>query len=214
MNMVLTEDQVVNIAQQIRRCPTITLARAFTRAYRDWAGQTQYLRISIPGATQANIRQYALGDDPYLEITAVLAMQGSQTTGGHLQLWPIGTSDSSQWDPNMPTGMPVRYCYVPQAQVALDPVPKQVYDLLITAIVQPKEGAEQVPVDGLTRYRSNIEAGALGYLYNVKGQPWSDPNQAMLNMRVFQTGVNNARADVQRAFNTGSVRVRPRPLFR
>jgi hypothetical protein len=214
MNMVNVNDQVANLAQIVQRCPTITLARAFARAYRDWACQSQYLRLAIAGATVADTRQYDLGSDPYLDIVAVRAVSGSQVIGGQLQQWPIVTSDSSQWDPNMPAGMPVRYCYIPQAQIALDPLPNGVYNLLVTVIVQPKEDAVQIPQSGLVKYRSAVEAGALSYLYCIPKQPWTNPIESVRRQKEFQAGVSNAKAEVQRSFNTGSVRVRPRPFVR
>jgi hypothetical protein len=214
VNYVAVEDQIVNIAQIIRRCPTITLTRAFGRAYRDWAMQTQYIRTPIAGVTVSGTRQYDLGSDPYLEIVGVLAIQGSQLVGSVIQYWGLVTSDSTLWNPNVGVNRPVRYCYVPQAQIALDPVPNDVYDLLVSAIVQPKENAAQIPEIGLTKYRTGIEAGALAYLHAVPGQPWSNPVQAEARRREFQSCVNNAKAEVQRGFNTGSVRARPRAFVR
>jgi hypothetical protein len=210
MNFVDSDDQLVSIAQIVRRCPTITLRRAFTRAYRDWAGQTQYLRVAITGATVGGQALYSLGSDPYVEITAILAIQGSFLNGSSTQYWPMAPSDSSMWNPAVNNDQPLRYCYVPQAQFALNPTPDAVYDLTVTAIVQPKENAAQVPETGLTKYRSGIEAGALGYLLSLPGQVWTNPVEAERNRRAFQASINNARADVQRAFNTGSVRTRRR----
>lgn len=218
MNMVDTFDQLVNIAQVVRKCPTITLARAFTRAYRDFANQSQYLKTLVSGATVADQRQYALGNDPFLDIVGIAGMQGSQDPGQGIQYWPIVPSDPTLWDPNLSvnvsTTMPVRYAYIPQAQFALDPIPKQVYDLVVSVIVQPKEGAAQVPSDGLTKYSNEIEAGALAYLLMIPGQAWTNPAQAAMQQRVFQSGISNAKADVQRSYNNGSVRVRPRPFMR
>lgn len=218
MNMVDTYDQLVNIAQVVRKCPTITLARAFTRAYRDFANQSQWLRLNVAGVTVVDQRQYSLGNDPTLDIIGISGMQGSQDPGNGIQYWPIVPSDPTLWDPNLSTNtsttMPVRYAYVPQAQFMLDPTPKQVYNLTVGIIVQPKEGASQVPQSALLKYSNEIEAGALAYLLTVPGMPWTNPVESERQRRVFQSGINNAKADVQRAFNNGSVRVRPRPFMR
>lgn len=214
MNMVDTYDQLVNIAQIVRKCPTITLARAFTRAYRDFANQSQWLRLDVTGSTVVDQVEYALGSDPYLEITAISGMQGSETINGNTQFWVISPSDSSTWDPNLSANTsaarPVRYQYLPQAQFALDPTPKAVYGLTVGVIVQPKENAARVPESALQKYRASIEAGALAYLLTLPGMPWTNPVESERQRRVFQSGINNAKADVQRSFNTGSVRVRPR----
>ena len=213
MNYVDSDDQLVSIAQIVRRCPTITLRRGFTRAYRDWAGQTQYLRVAITGSTVENQALYDLGSDPYVEITAIFAMSGTDNSTTPAQTWALGAVDSSLWNPNINTDQPLRYCYVPQAQFALNPTPDAVYGLTVTAIVQPKEGAAQVPEAGLTKYRSGIESGALGYLLSLPGQAWTNPVEAERHRRAFQASVNHARAEVQRGFNTGSVRTRPRAFI-
>jgi hypothetical protein len=214
MNYVATEDQIVNIAQIIRRCPTFTLTRAYSRAYRDWAMQTQYLRVPIQGATVANQAQYDLGTDPYVEIVAIAAMQASILNGTRMQYWALAPSDSSSWNPNTNPQMPRRYCYVPHAQFAINPTPEQVYNLLVTVIVQPKENAASLPETGLTKYRAGIEAGALAYLHALPGQAWTNPNEVLRRQREFQSSISNARAEVQRAFNTGSVRARPRSFVK
>ena len=213
MNMVDTFDQLVNIAQVCRKCPTITLRRAYVRALREWCQQTQWLRTAVSGFTIADARQYSLGNDPYLDVIGVFAMQGSQSQSQGIQYWPIVPSDSGQWDPNMQPGMPVRFQYLPEAQFAVDPLPNAVYGLLITLIVQPKEGATQIPEAPLLKYSNEIEAGALSYLLAVPGQPWSDPLKAAQNEKVFRSGISNGKAEVQRNYNVGSQRIRPRQFI-
>ena len=213
MNMVDTFDHLVNVAQVCRKCPTITLRRAYVRALRDWYKQTQWLRTAVSGATVADSRQYSLGNDPYLDVIGVFAMQGSQSQSQGIQYWPIVPSDSGQWDPNMNPGMPVRYQDLAEAQFAVDPLPNDAYDLLITMIVQPKEATEQIPEAPLLKYSNTIEAGALAYLLAVPGQPWSDRQEAVKQANVFRSGVSNGKAEAQRNFNVGSQRIRPRQFL-
>ena len=213
MNMVDTFDQLVNVAQVCRKCPTITLRRAYVRALREWCQQTQWLRTAVSGSTTADARQYSLGNDPYLDVIGVFAMQGSQSQSQGIQYWPIVPSDSGQWDPNMQPGMPVRFQYLPEAQFAVDPLPDAVYGLLITLIVQPKEGATQIPEAPLLKYSNEIEAGALSYLLAVPGQPWSNPGEAVAQGKAFRAGISNGKAEAQRNYNVGSQRVRPRQFL-
>lgn len=215
MNYVDSDDQLVSIAQIVRRCPTITLSRAYVRAYRDFCSQTMWLRLSIPGATVASTRQYNLGSDPLLEIIGVRAVQGSWTPATTEQFWGMSPSDPTQWDPNMRPGQPVRFAYIPHGQIALDPIPKQVYQLLVSAVVQPKtETVTQIPSECLAKYSNEIESGALAYLLSIPGQPWSNPVLAQTYKREFSSAVANAKSDVQRNFQMGSQRVRPRGFVR
>ncbi len=213
MNMVDTFDQLVNIAQIVRKCPTITLRRAYVRALREWCQQTQWLRTNIAGATTVNTRQYALGNDPDFDICGIFAMQGQQSQSQGIQYWSIIPSDSGQWDPNMVPGMPVRFQYVAEAQFAVDPLPAQVYGLLMTLILEPKEGAQKIPASPLIKYSNEVEAGALAYLFDIPGQPWTNPMQAMKYARIFSAGISNGKAEAQRNYNVGSQRARPRQFI-
>lgn len=215
MNFVALDDQLANIAQIVRKAPKITLRRAYTRAMREWCQQTQWLRVTIPGATTANTEIYGLGTDPNLDILAIRAMSLTQVVGTTPQTYGLRPSDSSQWNPNATHAAPRQYCYVAEGSFALFPTPDAVYTLSISAIVMPKEtsAAAQVPADPLVKYSNDIEAGALAYLLAIPGQPWTDEAAAARYQRDFTSGISNGKAEVQRAFNTGSQRVRPRPFL-
>lgn len=209
MNLVSIDDQLTNVAQIVRKAPKITLRRAYMRAFREWCQQTQWLRVTIPGATVANVKIYGMGTDPNLDIIAIRAMSAVQNG----TTWGLAPSDSTQWNPNLKPAFPRRYCYVPEGSFALDATPDQVYTLSISVVVIPKETASQIPADPLVKYSNDIEAGALGYLYSIPGQPWTAEQLVAGSMRDFQMGIANGKADVQRSYNTGSQRVRPRPFM-
>lgn len=214
MNTVDVRDQLINVAQVARKCPTITLARAYNRAYRDFCSQSQWLTVQIPGATAINTPQYDLGTDPYVDIIGIKGMQGSLQTGSILQSWTINPGDPSTFDPNYQPSLSQQYAYVPQAQFVLFPTPNQVFQLLVSAIITPKEAAVQVPAAPLVVYSNEIESGALSYLLAMPGLPWSNPVEAVRHQRIFNSGISNAKAEVQRNFNTGSQRARPRGFVR
>lgn len=214
MNTVDVRDQLTNVAQMVRKCPTITLMRAYNRAYRDFCSQTQWLTVQIAGAAAVDAPEYSLGTDPYVDIIGIKGMQGSLTQNGILQAWNINPADPSGFDPNYQPSLSGQYAYVPQGQFVLFPTPNQVFQLLVSAIITPKEGAVQVPSAPLVTYSNEIEAGALAYLLDVPGQAWTNPIQSAKYGRIFQSGVSNAKAEVQRNFNTGSQRARPRAFVR
>lgn len=208
MNLVPIDDQLTNIAQMIRKCPKPTLRRAYGRAMREWCQQTQWLRTTIAGVTKAQTKVYSMGSDPNLDIMGIRAMsavQGTTTFG-------LIPSDSSQWNLNLTPGFPRRYCYLPEGGFALDATPNAVYALTISIIIAPKETAIDIPVAPLVKWSNEIESGALAYLFGIPGQPWTNPAMVEPNLRDFQAGVANGKAEVQRSFNTGSQRSRPRPF--
>jgi hypothetical protein len=214
VNFVDVNQYLANVAQKVRKCPTPTLRHAYMRAYREWCQQTQWLRTNIDGATVVDQRQYSLGQAPGLDVIGIYAMQGSQNPGNGIKYWPIVKSDSEYWDPNLSinpaTTQPIRYAYIPEGQFALDPIPKGIFGLTVTAIVTPSEDSVNVPLEPLIKYSNDIEAGALAYLYDINDQPWTNPGLALKNDRIFASGVSNGKAEVQRNYNTGSQRARPR----
>jgi hypothetical protein len=216
MDFVSVNDNIVNIAQMVRKCPGYTLRRAYTRALREWCQQTQWLRVTLPGETEANVQTYNLGNDLNLDIIGLRAVSLTQTVGAQSQTSGLATVDSSLWNPNGRPGVPQRYTYVPEGRLALDPIPDGVYAITISLIVVPKESGDigaQAPRDPLIKYSNDIESGALAYLMAIPGMPWSDKVAAELHGREFRASIANGKAEVQRAYNTGSMRARPRPFL-
>jgi hypothetical protein len=213
MNFVDVNDQLANVAQIVRKCPTVTLRRAYVRALREWCQQTQWLRTNVIGATVAEQAQYSLGNDANLDIIGIYAMQASQVRGNTRQYWTLPPTDSGFWNANVVPGQPVRYCYVPEDQFALNPTPNDVFDLTITTILQPKDGSVNIPEAPLLKYSNEIEAGALAYLLMIPGMPWSNPTIAQGYSREFRSGISNGKAEAQRQFNIGAQRAKPRRFF-
>lgn len=213
MNYVDVFDQLANVAMIARKCPTPVLRTAYIKVMRDWCAQTQWLRVTIPGVTVADTAVYSLGSDTHLEIIGVFAVSASRTIQNKPQVWPVTVSDSGSWNPNLGSAQPRRYAYVPEGQIALNPTPDDVYDVTATAIVQPKEGVTQIPEAPLLKYSTVFELGALAELLDMKDTPWHNPTKAAKSKIEYQAGIGNGKAEVQRNFNTGAQRVRPRPFF-
>lgn len=210
MNFVDVFDQLANVAQVARKCPTPVLRRAYVRAMRDWCQQTRWLRVTIAGSSVVGQQMYNLGGDPYIEIVGVQAMSGTDNSTSTPQSFPIGPGVPSSWNPNRPNGQPFNYTYVPEAQFSLFPIPDKVYGLTVSVIVQPKEGASQVPETPLMKYSTEFESGALAYLLAMKDTTWFDPVRAEKAEREFRAGVANGKAEVQRNYNDGAQRAIPR----
>lgn len=208
--MINVNELLPNIATLVPRCPRGTLVRAYMKAAQDFCGQSRWLRETVLGASAPNVPVYSLGSDPNQQIIGIRAMSGSQTVGNQLQIWKIDASDSTGWDPNYPPNLPILYQYLPEGQFALFPLPNGIYDLTVTIQLQPLQGGVMLPSALIAKWQNELDAGALAYLYKIKGQAWSDPQESIVQQKAFQAGINNARADEQRSYNTGSARARPR----
>lgn len=210
MIFVDVADQVASVAERARKCPDPVLRRAYVGAMRTWCRETRWLRADVSGATVAGTALYALGEDVNLEIVGVAAVRGSATTVAGTTYWPLAVGDSAYWAPDAAQGKPVCYVYVPEGQVALHPTPDAAYATLISAVVQPKDTATQVPAQLMAKWSEVFDAGALADLLAMQGTSWFDPRAAAGNAATFRAGVSNAKADVQRGYNAGSQRVLPR----
>lgn len=213
MNMVDVNGRLVNVAQIVRNCPSATLRWAYVRALRRWCHETMWLRLEIEGSTVANQAEYPIGNDPHLEIIKIQKIEAAQQNGNNPPTyWELAPANALYWNPNIAPGMPLQYQYQPEANFLLWPIPSIVYGLTVTAIVQPKEGAVNIPEAPLLKYSQQIEAGALAYLLMIPGQKWTDKEEARVQERIFTSGISNGKAEVQRGYNTGSQRAIPRPF--
>lgn len=212
MALVHVLDIARDVAQVCKKCPNGTLEAAIIRSARKFLRETRWYRSALTGSTAANTRAYSLGSDPYEEIIGIRAMSFTQTSGNSSQDWPIGVSDPTGWDPNLSTGSPRRYAYIPEGQFALDPIPDQVYPLTVTLVLIPKSGQNQLEERVLRKWDQAIQAGALDYLLRLK-EPWQDINEANAQQKRFQAAINNAKADEQREYQRGAQRARPRQFI-
>lgn len=204
-------DIIPDIAQICRKAPNATLIRALNRSAREFCKQTRWMRLALVGTTEIGTQLYSMGSDPDLEVIGLKAVSSAARTG-NTRPRALQVSTPTGWLPGQPNDAPMRYAYVPEGQMALNPTPDKVYDLLLTIVVQPTLAANSIPGQLLTRWDRVIKAGALAYLLEVPGQPWTDPVQAVAKMREFQSGINNARADEQRDYQAGTFIARRRPF--
>lgn len=222
MNFVDVNAQLRNVAQLVRRCPMQTLRSAYVQALRDWCNQTHWLRKDITtstifqsGAEAAFVVPLAGQDDTYLEVIAIrdhiVGIDTSPTRPLEFKIWP---GDPSMWNLANRVNRPMWYAYRPEGLFDLHPAPDKDYNLRITAVLQPKDGALFVPDTPLKKWSSDIEAGALEYLFGIPDEKWSSEGKAEKWGKTFRSGINNAKAEAQRRFNTGSQRARPQPFIR
>lgn len=212
MSQTALIDIIPDIAQIVRKAPNATLIRALNRAAREFCKQTRWMRLSLQGETVAGTLLYSMGSDQDLEIIGLKAVSSAARTG-NTRPRALQVSTPSGWLPGQPNAAPMRYAYVPEGQLALNPTPDKVYDLLMTIVVQPTLAANSIPSQLLVRWDRVIKAGALAYLLEVPGQPWSNPAEALMKQREFQSGISNARADEQRDYQAGTFIARRRPFI-
>jgi hypothetical protein len=223
MSAISIIDLVPEVGQIVRRCPTLTLTRAYLRAARNFCAQTRWLRAdaTLVGGpnTIANVAIYDLQiTDPALEIVGVRDVKGAQV-GLPLNSWIIRPLDKTLFSPWVGPGSPTKYAYIPDAKITFFPTPEKAYAVNIVVAVQPVFPSPALipsatlPSELITKWKEVIEAGALEYLFGIPEQKWSNANSAVVAGKAFRAGINNAKGDEQRGYNQGPVRARPRQII-
>lgn len=221
MEFVDTTDQLREIAQIVRKCPTVTLRRSYIRSLRDFCADSHWLRTRINMDTSQvtsgldGTYQIVLDDDQMAQHLDVIAVRdniiGFNDTNPTTPLeFKIQPGDPSMWRETDTSRQPQFYAYRPEGMFDLHPLPDKTYRLALRAVIlSPKEEADRVPRDLLKKYNTVIQAGALSYLYTIKGQPWTDLPESARQDRYYKSGILDAKIEAQRYHNTGSQRIRP-----
>lgn len=209
MALVHVLDRMRDVEQVVKKCPNGTLQAAYVRAARELLTESRWYQTSLTGATAADVVAYSLGSDTYEEVIGIRAMAFTQPNG---QQAPVFVSDPTQWPLNAPPGAPRLYAYMPEGQFALFPTPDAVYPLLVTIILTPKAGVNQIDDRILAKWDQGIQAGALAYLLRLK-EPWQDMQEAARQEKVYRSAINNAKAEAQKNFQAMSTRATPRQVI-
>ena len=212
MAQVQVLDVMRDVSQLVRRAPNATLISAYVRAARKFCRESRWFRSTLVGETVADTRLYSLGSDTYMEVVGIRAVSAQQLNGSG-QPWALAASDPAGWYPGFQPSQPQRYAYIPEGQIAVDPLPDKAYTLTMTLQLQPKAGVTSLPEELFVKWDQAMQDGALMYLLNIPGQAWTNPQQAELHRRAFQAAINNAKLDEQRGYNTGTVFIRKRPFI-
>lgn len=212
--MAAIADLLQEVSQKVRRCPNPTLVKAYRDAARRFCNQSKWLRRELEIGIVSGEPQYDLvpdTGDAMLEIIGVRVATIEDVPGTNT--YRIDPSDPMGWNPGMAPGAPMTWCYVPESEIAVFPTPNLSCTLICTVECQPLIDAVELPDDLLRKWDQALSAGAMAYLFNIGKQPWTDPRQARENQILFQAEINNAKANVARAYNTGTVMARIRRLF-
>lgn len=213
--MVSIDTLIAEVGKKIRQCPKQTLKDAYTKAARAFSQQTQWVRTNFSTTLVVDQDLYSMTADADVEIIGAIAAQITNLpiVNSTPQITPLGMTSTESWDANLLHNRPARAAYVTEGMIAFNPKPDKAYPVKITMLLQVQLGANNLPVSLITKWRDQIEAGALEYLYSIDGEPWTNPNESAKQGAIFRAGINNAKAAVQRGFQVGAIRARPRPFI-
>lgn len=207
--MALIDDIAQDVQQLFPKAPSDAIRRAIVRSARMFCAQTRWYRVAMSATLQANVKSYAVSGDPLLEVVDVPLVQLTDNNGN---IVPVPNADPTSFNPNDKPSQPRWYAYIPEGQVTFHPTPNAAYAVTMTLAVQPREGVAEIPDALLVKWRQAIEDGAAWFLYQLP-EPWNDHNLAEIRRLSFRAAVNNAKADVARGYQSGSVYGRRRAFI-
>lgn len=198
---VNVKDLLTRVMERVQGCPTPTAINAYVDAAREFCGLSRLLTANIDAATEIDTPQYAMGNDPYIEVIGVRAMSVDRATND----WrPVTERSQTLFDRNAASDTPEFYAYLPEAQFVLHPTPNAVLPLKVTAVVQPKSTVTQIDASLLPRWEGALRAGALARLFAISGAAWVNPGEARRYETMFMAAVFSASASVSSGNNPGS----------
>lgn len=189
------------IAQKCRECPIPTLTEAVLNAARQLCRQSHWLDANIASTLVVGEPTYNLGTDVYNEVIGVRAMSVVVTAGSDVR--PLERRSTTLWDPACDADTPEFFDYLDSGDITLHPTPDLAYEATLTLILQPKLGALTIDSTLVRTWEEALRAGALAYLQDIPGQPWSDPRSAGANRDVFLSWINRASSAVARRYKAG-----------
>lgn len=201
------------IAVKVKGCPRPVLRYGYVRAARQLCGESRWYRTSLEATLTVAQTQYDISPDSDALLEVIDVFDGQLTTivnGANDRKVPLDKTDGTDFDVNATSGQPNRFMYLPEAEIALDKPPDQAYQVAFTLVCQPQNGVDEIPDALLNKWQTAIEAGALEYLFSLVGQPWYNKAESEKYGLMFHAGINNAKADAQRGYQSGTVIARRR----
>lgn len=190
------------IAAIVRECPTGILIGAYADAAREFCNRTHWLRLAITGVTVADTPQYTLGDDTHHEICGVRGVSIRESSTAEWK--PLTERAGTLFDQNAEADVPEFYQYLPHGKIRLSPTPLAVYDLSITAVIQPKEGVVSIDDSLVVDWSEAFRHGALYRLLRIQNQPWTDGPESNNQRTLFEEQVNKGKSAVAVGYNAGA----------
>lgn len=201
MSQVAVLGYLAEVLQICRECPTTVATAAYISAVRIFCQKSRWLLATIPGATIIDTPAYSLGSDVNNEIIGIKAITITEAVD---DTHPLTESLSGNWDSNDATGVPELYQYLPEAQFAVHPVPNAVFQLTVTAFIQPKNGSNTIEDSLLVNWDQCFKAGALAYLLALPRTSWTDKAEARVQDGIFTGLCNQAHMSALRGYNAGA----------
>jgi hypothetical protein len=196
--LVTLTDFLPALVPRLPGCERVLILQVIKDTVRSFCLDTESLTETLP---ELNVvkdqKEYALDSTLAAEIHRVLEVRLNTTEGvtsgaAGAPLW------MARYDYHPATGV-LKLNFKPESTVALG--------LEVDVVLVTRSGTDEVPAWWLNRNEDAIKAGTLYELQRMGRKPWSDPDQAVFNQRIYDAMVGRAKNDVMSGYKTLAPRI-------
>lgn len=188
------EDLHLLVRSHVKGAPKAAMTDALLRVAREFCVKSRYVRRTILIDLETGISEYVVDlDDDQVELCGIYSAQ--------IDARPLGQA-TPELIPTDLIGDPLVFNYLMPDKIKLFPASNVDKEdaLSVRAVIQPRLTASTVPDELVVEFDKTIADGALAYFYTM---PWLfDAAMASYYEKKFNDGIDTARAQADRAFNT------------
>lgn len=202
-------DLNVYVMTEVPGCPEFTAIRAVRDTCIDFCARTDLYRADVQTlVVAAGVTDYELdapnGTEPN-HVKAVLR------TGKPLE--SVTYEEAFMRVETAERATPSFYAQYDNANLIIGPKPAQRETLKVIYSLKPTQSSTSIPDTIGLEHRETLVSGALFRLQMMSGQPWMNPNAAMMNNQIYERGVAGAIRQAKYGHGGASLTVTPREFI-
>jgi hypothetical protein len=211
------DEYLTDVLGEIDDCPEIIAVDKIRDTVIELCARTTIWRQDLnPISVQANTPDYELEFDDGQQLAHISWMTLVDANGE--ETYPIQTSED-EIDAGSSRGWRGRTTMNPNYFYMQDPVtvrlaltPEQSFTMNIGAIIKPTPSSFEAPKFIYDQYHEVVAKGARYRLFNMKGRSWYDPNEAIIEQRDYENGVQDVQNAALKSHGRKAKSVTMRPL--
>ena len=192
------------VRPEVQGCSEIQILDAILRAGIEFCNKSRYIKETFTITTAPTVNKYAMVNIPQDEQAREII---NVKRGLYRDLNPSSFKEFQNNDFNTLPGTPQYFYMDKDRNLVLGVIPVAVEDLTVTVIVRPTETAITLPNTLFDEYVDEIAMGAKSRLMMMKGQVWTDLQQAGLYKAMFNDAIDDSNVRTSKGSTNKSLRM-------
>ena len=192
------------VRPEVIGCPEIQILDAILRAAIVFCNKSRYIKETFNVTTVAGTNKYVMANMPAgVQAREIISVK----RGLYYDLDPSSFREFQNNDLNTLSGTPNYFYMDKDRNLALGMKPIAIETLSVTAIVRPTEAAVTLPDTLFDEYVDEIAAGAKSRLMVMKGQLWTDVQQASIYQGLFNDAIESSNVRESKGSTNKALRI-------